>query len=121
MPVGRGTSGTAGAWSGNQDPINNGKLFWEAWARPAVTFHIQVTNSTQSPARYWIAQAGPGAGELTPNFPVVAAGPTAQPAAAVPTPAAQAQPQQAATAAQAPSSGTGARRSQATPDPARLG
>jgi hypothetical protein len=82
VPVGRGTSGTAGAWSGNQDLITNGKLFWEAGARPAVIFHIQVINTMQGPARYWIAEAGPGAGELTPYIAVAAAAPTAQPAAA---------------------------------------
>jgi hypothetical protein len=44
----------AGVWSGNQDLINNGKPFWEAGARPAVIFHIQVINSAQGAARYWI-------------------------------------------------------------------
>ena len=115
VPVGRGTSGTAGAWSGNQDLINNGKLFWEAGARPAVIFHIQVINSTQGPARYWIAEAGPGAGELTPNFSVAAATPTAQPAAAAPTPAGQTQ--QPAAAGQASPGGTGA---QGSPPPQTL-
>jgi len=110
--VGRGTSETAGSWSGNPELTNNGKLFWEAWARPAVIFHIQVINTSQAPARYWMADAGPGAGELTPNFAVAAATPTAQPAAAAPTPARQAQSQQPASAGQAPSSGIGARRSQ---------
>ena len=115
VPVGRGTSGTAGAWSGNQDLINNGKLFWEAGARPAVIFHIQVINSTQGPARYWIAEAGPGAGWLTPNFSVAAATPTAQSSAAAPTPAGQTQ--QPAAAGQASPGGTGA---QGSPPPQTL-
>jgi hypothetical protein len=55
-PVGRGTSGTLGEWSSNQDLIDNGSLFWEAVAWPAVLFHIQVTNLTQSPVGYWIAR-----------------------------------------------------------------
>ena len=50
-PVGRGTAGTAGVWNGNRDLIDNGQLFWEASARPAVTFHIQVINTTQAAAR----------------------------------------------------------------------
>jgi hypothetical protein len=79
QPVGRGTSGTMGGWSSNQDLISNGNLFWEAKARPGVTFHIQVINNSQTAARYWIAAAGSGAGSLTLASP--AAGPTAAPTA----------------------------------------
>jgi hypothetical protein len=112
-PVGRGTSGTLGKWSDNQDLIDNGNLFWEAAARPAVLFHIQVTNSAQVPSRYWIAQAGSGAGELTPySPPVSAAGPGSQPTADASTPATQTQPRQPATAEQTLPGGAGAQGSQ---------
>ena len=65
VPVGKGTSGTIDKWDSNSDLIDNGSLFWEARAKPGVKFHIQVINSSQGPARYWIAQAGAGAGSLT--------------------------------------------------------
>jgi len=111
-PVGRGTSGTLDKWSGNQDLINNGNLFWEAVAGPAVLFHIQMTNASQGPSRYWIAQGGPGAGELSVYSPVAAARPTSQPTVTVPTAAAQTRPQQPPTAGQTPSSVAGVQRSQ---------
>ncbi len=104
-PVGRGTSGTIGNWSSNQDLIDNGDLFWEAGARPPVIFHVQVVNTTQAPARYWIAQAGPGAGGLTPNFPLAAPTPTTQPAPSSP----------AAPAGRATSAGAGAAPPQTLP------
>jgi hypothetical protein len=111
-PVGRGTSGTIDKWSGNQDLIDNGNLFWEAVAGPAVLFHIQMTNSSQGPSRYWIAQGGSGAGELIPYSPVAAASPSSQPTTTVPTAATQTQPQQPATVGQTLSSGAGTQRSQ---------
>jgi hypothetical protein len=90
-PVGRGTSGTLLGWPNNQDLIKSGDLFWEAMAWPAVLYHIQLSNSSQGPARYWIAQAGPGAGELAPYAPLAPANPAPQAAAAKPAPAVQAQ------------------------------
>ena len=69
-PTGRGTQGTAGQWDTNNEIVKAGNLFWEAGAGPAVVFHIQVTNRSQQPAQYWIAQTGPGTGELTPVSPL---------------------------------------------------
>ncbi len=65
-PVGRGTPGTLLDWSSSQNLVDNGDLFWEAITNNALLFHIQVNNTTQAPARYWIAQAGPGTGSLAP-------------------------------------------------------
>jgi hypothetical protein len=110
-PVGRGTPGTLDQWSGNQDLINNGNLFWEAAAGSAALFHIQITNSSQSPARYWIAQGGSAAGELTLYSPMAAASPTPQPTAAAPAAAVQSPPPQPGTAGQAPSGGAGTQQS----------
>jgi hypothetical protein len=76
VPVGRGTEGTAGKWDTNNEITKAGDLFWEAGAGPAVVFHIQVTNRSQQPARYWIAQAGPGTGELVPVSPLTPAYPS---------------------------------------------
>ena len=75
-PVGRGTPGTLDQWSGSQDLIDSGDLFWEAVTWPEVIFHIQIANASQAPARYWIAQGGPGAGELAPYAPIAAISPT---------------------------------------------
>ncbi len=67
QPVGRGTPGTFLNWTDPQcQPlIQNGQLFWEANAAPAVIFHILVTNTSQQAIGYWLAEAGPGAGSLT--------------------------------------------------------
>ena len=65
-PIGRGTPGTMGKWDANNEIVTAGNLFWEANARAPVVFHLQVTNRFQLPAQYWIAQTGPGTGELTP-------------------------------------------------------
>lgn len=90
-PVGRGTPGTLDAWSDSQDLIKNGSLFWEAVTWPEVIFHIQMTNASQGEARYWIAQSGPGAGQLAPYAPIAPVSPPAPaPAAAQPQPAAPA-------------------------------
>ncbi len=97
-PVGRGTPGTLDEWRDSQDLINNGSLFWEAVTWPEVLFHIQITNSSQGEARYWIAHAGPGAGELAPYAPIAAVVPAAPPPAPATAPAAQTQPQPAASA-----------------------
>jgi hypothetical protein len=70
-----------------------------------------MTNSSQGPARYWIAQGGSAAGELTLYSPVAATSQTPQPTAAVPTAAVQSPPQQPTTAGQVPSSGAGAQQS----------
>ena len=72
-PIGRGTPGTMGKWDTNNEIVNAGNLFWEANAKAPVVFHIQVTNRSQQPAQYWIAQTGPGAGELTPVSPLTPA------------------------------------------------
>jgi hypothetical protein len=121
-PVGQGTPGTAGAWPNNQDLIKAGQLFWEAGARPAVTFHIQVNNTTQAPARYWIASAGPGAGGLTPNFLVTSAATAAATAGAAPT--SQAAGTQGQGSAAAPAAGaqatTGRTAAQGAPPPETL-
>jgi hypothetical protein len=109
-PVGRGTSGTLDKWTGEQDLIDNGDLFWEAEPGAAALFHIQITNASQGPARYWIAQGGSAGGELAPYSPIVAAGPTSQPTAAVS--AAVIQPQQPVAAGQTPSGVTGVQGSQ---------
>ena len=92
-PVGRGTPGTIDAWSDSQDLIKGGSLFWEAVAWPEVVFHIQMTNASQGEARYWIAQSGPGAGQLAPYAPIT---PLSAPAPA----GAPVQPQPAAPAGQ---------------------
>ena len=100
-PVGRGTPGTLDEWSGSQDLINAGSLFWEAATWPEVVFHIQMTNSSQGEARYWIAQGGPGAGQLAPYAPIAPIGQAAP--AALPAPAARPQqPAAPAGAAQPP-------------------
>jgi len=97
-PVGRGTPGTIDAWSDSQDLIKNGSLFWEAVTWPEVIFHIQMTNASQGEARYWIAQSGPGAGQLAPYAPIA---PVSLPApAADALDGAAAQPQPAAPAGQ---------------------
>jgi hypothetical protein len=111
-PVGRGTSGTLDKWTGEQDLIDNGDLFWEAEPGSAALFHIQITNASQGPARYWIAQGGTAGGELAPYSPIVAAGPTSQPTAAVSAAVIQPQPQQPITAGQTPSGGAGVEGSQ---------
>jgi hypothetical protein len=72
-PIGRGTQGTMGKWDTNNEIANAGNLFWEANAKAPVVFHIQVTNRSQQPAQYWIAQAGPVSGELTPVSPLTPA------------------------------------------------
>jgi len=77
-PIGRGTQGTVGQWDTNNEIATAGNLFWEANAKAPVVFHIQVTNVSQQPARYWIAQTGPGSGELVAISPLTAAYP-AQP------------------------------------------
>jgi hypothetical protein len=103
-PIGRGTPGTMGKWDTNNEIVNAGNLFWEANARAPVVFHIQLTNRSQQPAQYWIAQTGPGAGELTPVSPLTPALQT-QPK---PSPAPQQSTQQkagGATQAQTPLSG----------------
>jgi hypothetical protein len=69
-PIGRGTQGTIGKWDTNNEIVNAGNLFWEANGKAPVVFHIQVTNRSQQPAQYWIAQTGPGTGELTPVSPL---------------------------------------------------
>lgn len=69
-PIGRGTQGTMGKWDTSNEIVNAGNLFWEANAKAPVVFHIQVTNRSQQPAQYWIAQTGPGTGELTPVSPL---------------------------------------------------
>jgi hypothetical protein len=69
-PIGRGMPGTMGKWDTNNEIANAGNLFWEANAKAPVVFHIQVTNRSQQPAQYWIAQTGSGAGELTPVSPL---------------------------------------------------
>lgn len=102
-PIGRGTPGTLDAWSNSQELINNGSLFWEAVTWPEVIFHIQMTNASQGEARYWIAQDGPGAGQLAPYAPIA---PLSAPASAgAPAPAgapaaAPARPQPVAPAGQ---------------------
>jgi len=85
QPVGRGTPGTFFNWTDPQyQPlIQNGQLFWEASAAPAVIFHILVTNTSQQACRYWLAEAGPGAGSLT------SVEPGDVPPATVPSPAQQ--------------------------------
>ena len=107
-PVGRGTPGTIDVWNDNQDLIKSGSLFWEAATWPEVIFHIQMTNASQGEARYWIAQGGPGAGQLAPYAPIApvsAPAPTGAPAPAAPASAVPPQPQPAAPAGQ---SSTGA-------------
>lgn len=69
-PIGRGTQGTIGKWDTNNEIVNAGHLFWEASGKAPVVFHIQVTNRSQQPAQYWIAQTGLGSGELTPVSPL---------------------------------------------------
>jgi hypothetical protein len=69
-PIGRGTPGTMGKWNTNNEIATAGNLFWEANAKAPVVFHIQATNRSQQPAQYWIAQTGPGSGELTPVSPL---------------------------------------------------
>jgi len=92
-PVGRGTPGTLDAWSNSQELIKSGSLFWEAVTWPEVIFHIHMTNVSQGEARYWIAQDGPGAGQLAPYAPIAPIG--------APAPAgAPAQPQPVAPAGQ---------------------
>jgi hypothetical protein len=73
---------------------------------PEMIFHIQIANASQAPAQYWIAQGGPGVGELAPYAPIPAISPTV-PAAAPSTPA----PASAA-AGQTPSGGAPAQGSQ---------
>jgi hypothetical protein len=99
-PIGRGTQGTMGQWGTNNEIATAGNLFWEANAKAPVVFHIQVTNVSQQPAQYWIAQTGPGAGELTPVSPLSPAYPS-QPQ---PSPTPQTATQQKAEA-QMPASG----------------
>ena len=97
-PIGRGTPGMMGKWDTNNEIANAGNLFWEGNAKAPVVFHIQVTNRSQQPAQYWIAQTGPGTGELTPVSPLSPAFQT-QPQ---PSPAPQqSTPQKARVAAQA--------------------
>ena len=86
-PVGRGTTGTLLGWSGEQELLDKGDLFWEAVSPKAVLFHIQLSNTTAAPARYWIAQAGPGTGQLTPYAAPALAQPAPQPTAAPAVPA----------------------------------
>jgi hypothetical protein len=103
-PIGRGTQGTMGKWDTNNEVAKAGNLFWEANAKAPVVFHIQVTNTSQQPAQYWIAQTGPGVGELTPVSPLTLAY-QSQPLPS-PTPQPAAQPKARVTAqAQAPESG----------------
>jgi hypothetical protein len=78
VPIGRGTQGTIIKWDTNNEIFNAGNLFWEASAKAPVVFHIQVINNSQQPARYWIAQTGPGVGELVAISPLTLAYP-AQP------------------------------------------
>ena len=104
-PIGRGTPGTMGKWDTNNEIVKAGNLFWEANAGSPVVFHIQVTNRIQQPAQYWIAQTGPGAGELTPVSPLTPAYQT-QPQ---PSPASQPPTKpKARVTAQAQTSGSGA-------------
>jgi hypothetical protein len=70
VPIGRGTQGTIGNWDTHNEIVTAGNLFWEADAKTPVVFHIQATNRSQQPAQYWISQAGPGTGELTPVSPL---------------------------------------------------
>ena len=100
-PVGRGTTGTLLGWPNEQALLDSGDLFWEAMAPKAVLYHIQLTNATQAAARYWITQAGPGAGQLAPYAPPVAANPAPAAATATPRPAV-APPSQPAAGGQAP-------------------
>ena len=65
VPVGRGSPGPLAGSDANDPVLQAGTLFWEARARPPVTFHVRVANRSQRPAQYWIAQTGPGAGGLT--------------------------------------------------------
>jgi hypothetical protein len=67
VPVGKGTTGTIYGWTWPQyqDLMHNGKLFWEAKSNRGVKFHLHLINPTQQPLQYWIAQAGPGAGQLS--------------------------------------------------------
>jgi LPXTG-motif cell wall-anchored protein len=99
-PVGRGTSGTLNKWNENQDLIDSGNLFWEAAAGAAALFHIQLTNSSQGPGRYWIAEGGSAGGELTPYSALAAASPTSQPTLAAPSTVTSAQAPQPAGAGQ---------------------
>ena len=69
-PIGGGTQGTIGKWDTNNEIVNAANLFWEANGKAPVVFHIQVTNRSQQPAQYWMAQTGPGTGELTPVSPL---------------------------------------------------
>jgi len=97
-PVGRGTPGTLDAWSNSQELIKSGSLFWEAVTWPEVIFHIQMTNASPGEARYWIAQDGPGAGQLAPYAPIA---PLSAPApAGAPAPVAAAAPQPGPSAGQ---------------------
>lgn len=120
-PIGRGTPGTIDVWSNNQDLIESGSLFWEAATWPEVIFHIQMTNASQGEARYWIAQGGPGAGQLAPYAPIAPVSAPAPAGAPVPAAAAltsaAAQPQPAAPAGQI---STGAAPASGAPPPQTL-
>jgi hypothetical protein len=59
VPVCRGTSATARAWSGNQDLINNGTWFWEAGATPTAQPATAVPTS--------VAQTQPVSAARTPS------------------------------------------------------
>lgn len=100
VPIGRGTQGTIEKWDTNNEIRKAGNLFWEAKSKVPVVYHIQVINTSQQPARYWIAQTGPGSGELVAVSPLT----LAYPARPQPTPTAQTSVQQKAQA-QPPVSG----------------
>jgi len=91
VPIGRGTQGTIEKWDTNNEIRKAGNLFWEARSKVPVVYHIQVINISQQPARYWIAQTGPGSGELVPISPLT----LAYPAQPFPTPRASMQKVQA--------------------------
>jgi hypothetical protein len=102
VPVGKGTSGTLNKWQGDTEVIHNGSLFWEGLARPPVTFHIQVINTSQQPAQYWITQIGSAAGGLSAVSPVHSAGAVQEQPPATPTAQPQRQVGEAAAQAQTP-------------------
>jgi len=62
-PVGRGT----------HNPYAVGDLSWQLASPSGGLYHVQIFTQSAGTARFWIAQAGPGSGGLTPISPAVAA------------------------------------------------
>jgi hypothetical protein len=116
QPVGKGTNGTLENWDDSKDLVRRANLFWEARSSRKTAFHIQLLNTTQQPARYWLSTAGVGARDLTAVSAVTPAA-QAQPSAASSAGPAQAQSVPSATAVPAPAQAQSVPSATAVPAP----